>query len=164
MTWVLDGPGGAAVIRGLHVETLANDEVTIRLLADADDTHGALSTQRVTLRGGVDGASPHRHQHSTEMFYVLDGSVDLLIGDEVTTAISGDLIVVPPDLPHAFAASKGHDADLLIVITPGIERFEYFRHLARIRSGAEPAESILDVQERYDNYFVDSSTWRVARS
>jgi hypothetical protein len=30
----------------------------------------------------------------------------------------GDLAVVPPGLPRAFAAARGSDADLLIVITP----------------------------------------------
>jgi hypothetical protein len=30
------------------------------------------------------------------------------------------------------------DADILIVITPGVERFEYFRHLERIAYGKQP--------------------------
>lgn len=34
----------------------------------------------------------------------------------------GDLVVVPPGLAHAFAAAPRHDADILIVITPGVER------------------------------------------
>jgi hypothetical protein len=41
-------------------------------------------------------------------------------------------------MPHAFAAPPGSGADLLIVIIPGVERFEYFRHLARIAAGELP--------------------------
>ena len=71
--------------------------------------------------------------------------------------------VVPPGLPYAFAAARGSDADLLIVITPGIERFEYFRHLARIATGQQPPRSLLEVQALYDTFFDDGPAWRPAR-
>ncbi len=45
----------------------------------------------------------------------------------MVTMLQGDLAVVPPHMPHAFAATAGSGADLLIMITPGIERFGYFR-------------------------------------
>jgi quercetin dioxygenase-like cupin family protein len=75
---------------------------------------------------------------SAELFYLLDGTAQLLSGDRVITAERGDLVIVPPGLAHAFAAAPGHDADILIVITPGVERFEYFRHLERIAYGKRP--------------------------
>lgn len=80
------------------------------------------------------------------------------------TAERGDLVIVPPGLAHAFAAAPGHDADILIVITPGVERFEYFRHLERVAYGKVPPESLLDVQELYDTYFLNSATWNDARA
>ena len=70
---------------------------------------------------------------------------------------------MPPGLPYAFAAARGSDADLLIAITPGIERFEYFRHLARIARGQQPARSLLEVQALYDTFFDDGPAWRPAR-
>jgi len=72
--------------------------------------------------------------------------------------------VVPPGLPHAFAAAGASDTDLLIVIAPGIERFEYFRDLARIATGQQPPESLLEVQARYDTFFDNNPAWRRARS
>lgn len=65
------------------------------LLADSSSTGGALSTVRVSLEKGVDGARPHRHNRSAEMFYVLDGVVDVLAGDEIVRAEGGDVIIVP---------------------------------------------------------------------
>jgi hypothetical protein len=90
--------------------------------------------------------------------------VDVLAGDQVLTADAGALIVVLSGLPHAFAAPRGRDGELLIVITPGVERFEYFRHHARIALGQETRESLLAVQDRYDTYFLDSVDWRNARA
>jgi len=88
----------------------------------------------------------------------------VLSGTEIVTAERGDLIVVPPQLPHAFAAAYGKSAELLIVITPGVERFGYFRKLSRIAYGKEPPESLLEVQELYDTYFLASPEWDAARS
>lgn len=163
MSWMLSGPGGAAVMRAADAETMASDAVSVRMLLDSSATHGAASTVRVALRDGADGAVPHRHDRSSELFYVLGGAVDVLAGDSVLTGHEGDLIVVPPGLSHAFAAPAGHDGELLIIITPGVERFEYFRHLARIAAGQETRDSLLAVQERYDTYFLASDAWQQAR-
>jgi mannose-6-phosphate isomerase-like protein (cupin superfamily) len=149
----------SVIVRSAEAEVVGQAPSTIRLLADNSSTGGALSTQRVTLIGGRDGARPHHHAGSAEMFYMLDGMAELLSGDQVVTVERGDLVVVPPGLAHAFAAAPGHDADILIVLAPGVERFEYFRHLARIASGQVPRESLLEVQERYDTYFLNSPAW-----
>lgn len=151
----------SVIVRSADAEIIGRTPTTIRLLADAGSTGGALSTQRVTL---TDGAKPHHHANSAELFYLLDGTAQLLSGDQVVTAERGDLVIVPPGLAHAFAAAPGHDADILIVITPGVERFEYFRHLERIAYGKQPPESLLEVQELYDTYFRTSATWDKART
>ncbi|MFJ8863668.1 cupin domain-containing protein [Streptomyces sp. NPDC102451] len=152
------------VVREADAEVIGQAPTTIRLLADSSATGGALSTQRVTLTEGADGAGPHRHANSAELFYLLDGTAQLLSGDQVVTAGRGDLVVVPPNVPHAFAAAPGENADILIVITPGVERFEYFRHLERIAYGKVPPESLLEVQELYDTYFLQSEPWTATRA
>jgi len=95
---------------------------------------------------------------------VLEGAVQVLSGSDIVTAEQGDLIVVPPNLAHAFAAARGKSADLLVVIAPGVERFEYFRQLERIAFGKQPPESLRDVQELYDTYFLRSAEWEAART
>ncbi|WP_369392039.1 cupin domain-containing protein [Streptomyces sp. CG1] len=153
----------SVIVRAAEAEVVGRAPTTVRLLADSSATGGALSTQRVTLTQGADGAKPHWHDHCAEMFFLLDGAADILSGEDVVTAGPGDLVVVPPGKPHAFAAVPGADADLLIVITPGVERFEYFRHLRRIALGEATPESLLEVQELYDNHFLESAVWDARR-
>jgi hypothetical protein len=74
------------------------------------------------------------------------------------------LVIVLPNVPHAFAAAPGENAGILIVITPGVEHFAYFSHLERIAYGKLPPESLLDVQELYDTYFLRSEPWTAART
>ncbi|GIH47641.1 Mannose-6-phosphate isomerase, cupin superfamily [Microbispora rosea] len=164
MSLVVPRFADSVIVRSADAEVIGRTPTTIRLLADSSATGGALSAQRVTLTDGADGAAPHHHAGSAELFYLLDGRAQLLSGDEVVTAERGDLVIVPPGLAHAFAAAPGHDADILIVITPGVERFEYFRHLERIAYGKQPLESLLEVQELYDNHLRTSAAWNAARS
>jgi quercetin dioxygenase-like cupin family protein len=150
------------VVREEEAEIVGVASVTGRLYADSSATGGALSSQRITLLRGAAGATPHHHTGSSELFYVVSGTAEMLTGQRVLTAREGDMVVVPPGTVHAFAAAPASDADLLIILTPGVERFEYFRHLQRIASGAAPLESILEVQDLYDNHFDDSPAWQQA--
>jgi quercetin dioxygenase-like cupin family protein len=148
------------VSRAADVEKLHFPAQAIHLLADRADTGGAVSFVRSTLAAGADGARPHTHKTTTELFYMLDGRLDVLAGDEVVSLGKGDLASVPPDTMHAFAAAKGTAADVLIIVTPGIERrFDYFRLLQRVVSGEAQVADVLASQERFDNWFAASPAW-----
>jgi hypothetical protein len=53
------GPHSPVVVRAAEAEYLP--DIGTYLLADSSATHGALSTHRVQLGRGQDGAVPHRH-------------------------------------------------------------------------------------------------------
>ncbi|CAM3571717.1 cupin domain-containing protein [Tsukamurella ocularis] len=132
----------------------------VALFADASATGGAASVQRVHLPAGADGASPHFHTRSTEVFYVLDGSLEMLVGDDLRVVEAGGLAVIPPNTVHAFAAGPAAPAAALIVLTPGVERFGYFRKLRDVATGAAAPSDLMAAQDEYDNHFVDSPIWR----
>ena len=47
------------------------------------------------------GPSLHRHRYE-EVFVLREGVVTFTIGDDERVAHPGDIVVVPPDTPHAF--------------------------------------------------------------
>ena len=163
MTLIVPSFDDAIVVREAEAEVLGMAQLSTRLLADSDATGGALSVMRTTMGGGIEGARPHTHSKSAELFYILDGQVQLLAGDQVITASKGDLVVVPPDMAHAFATPPAHTADFLIVQAPGLPRFDYFRLVERLRRGEATLSELLASQEIYDNHFLDSPAWRAAR-
>ncbi|MFC8126014.1 cupin domain-containing protein [Streptomyces sp. NPDC057302] len=130
------------------------------LLEDSRATGGLLGANRLVLPPGADGTRPHRHRLSTELFYVLDGTMEFLVDDTLTAVGKGALIVVPPGTVHAFGASADGPAEFFAVLTPGIERFGYFRQLGRIARGEAGWDSMDDLHERYDVHFVGGSRWR----
>lgn len=162
MSATLTGSYPPVLVRTRDAERL--DLIGHVLLADSSATGGALTSHRVALARGADGAVPHRHDHASELFYILDGAFDLLVDDDVLTATAGDLLVVPPGVAHAFAAHRGFAAKALVIATPGIERFDYFRHVVRRREGSEPPEVLAGLQARFDTHFLDSAAWQRVRT
>jgi len=152
------------IIRHEQAELLELPAAAFRLLADSEATQGTLSANRLSLDTGADGAKPHHHALSWELFYVIDGTMEFLLDDRLSVVAAGDLVLVPPRLPHAFGAAPGSTADVLVVIAPGVERFGYFRHLQRIALGQESADSLASEQDRYDVHFTDSVTWTATRT
>ena len=135
----------------------------ITLLADANDTFGHLTSNLTRFEAGSDGAPPHFHERGAELFFVIDGALEMLLDDEVQIFGKGDLVVVPPRVPHAFGPATGSHAEVLIVCAPGRERFEYYRLLDRLHRGEATGEDVAATQDRFDNHYVDSPTWQAAR-
>ncbi|MFG1674227.1 cupin domain-containing protein [Micromonospora sp. NPDC049282] len=155
----------ATLVRAGDAEMLDADPTSvITLLADPEHTGERLTSNRSLLKQGTDGAPPHLHKHSAEMFFILDGSLQMLIGNEVTVLNKDDFLVVPPGTPHAFAPAPGCDADVLVVLTPGRERFEYYRLLDRAHRGEATWAEVAATGDRFDNHYVDSPAWREARA
>jgi mannose-6-phosphate isomerase-like protein (cupin superfamily) len=159
MTFPVPSFDDTLVVRAEDAELIGWTSVRIRLLADSPDTGGALSVMRTRVEADAEAAKPHTHTKSAELFYVLEGQSEILTGDRILTADEGDLVVVPPNQVHAFGTPAGHATELLIVQTPGLERFEYFRLVERLRRGEATIEELMATQELYDNHFVDSPEW-----
>jgi mannose-6-phosphate isomerase-like protein (cupin superfamily) len=150
----------AVLVRAADAEVLSSDPGSvITLLADADETGGLLTSNRSLLRAGSDGAPPHFHERAAELFFVLAGSLQVLLGERVVTLEAGDLLVVPPRVPHAFAPAPGAEADVLFVFTPGKPRSDYYRLLDRVYAGDADAQEIVATQDRFDNHYVESAAW-----
>ncbi len=148
--------------RAAEAETAADPSSVITLLADAGDTGGLLTCYRSTFARGAVGAPPHFHTAAAEMFHVIGGSLQVLVGEEIRVLDEGDFLLVPPRTPHAFAAAPGATADVLFTFTPGLPRFDYLRLLGRVMRGEADPREIAESSERYDNHYVDSPVWREA--
>lgn len=148
--------------RAAEAETTSDPSSVMTLFADSGDTGGRLTSYRSTFAKGAIGAPAHLHTRASELFFVIDGSLQVLLGEEVTVLEAGDFLVVPPNTPHAFAAAPGATADVLFVFTPGAARFDYLRLLGRVMRGEADPQEIKDSSERFDNHYVDSPVWREA--
>ncbi|MFF8373243.1 cupin domain-containing protein [Streptomyces lydicus] len=155
-------PLEAVLTRHADAETCADPSSVMTLLADSDGTAGGCTSYRSTFAKGAIGAPAHFHTRASELFFVISGALQVLVGEEVTVLEAGDFLAVPPHTPHAFAAAPGCEADVLFVFTPGMGRFDYLRLLGRVMRGEADPKEIAESSERFDNHYVDSPVWRAA--
>jgi len=83
----------------------------------AEDTKGAYEVCEERCPAGF-ASRPHKHTVSHETFYVLEGRATFLLGKEKHKGETGDLIHIPPGVPHQMiAGNKG--VRVLMVYSPG---------------------------------------------
>ena len=117
-------PGAAVFPFSRHADTApcywAHDGMWT-VLADGAATDGSYSLFERVLRQGS-GETPHVHVGTDEVFYMLDGVIEVLLGDHIATAGKGDLIFIPRGEVHGFAV-RSATCRLLNLYTPsGFER------------------------------------------
>lgn len=146
------------LVRADDAEVLGAAPMSIRLLADGDGNGGGISASRTVMAKGTQGALPHHHEHTMEMFFIIEGGLHVLTGNRVVTARTGDFLLVPPNTTHAFATPEDTGVDMLFLM-PGVARADYFRMIDRIRNGTADPQEILDSADVFDNHFHPSPEW-----
>ena len=96
------GPHLPVIVRANDAEYLP--DIRHYLLADSSATNGARSAHRVQLGRSENGAVPHRHNNSSELFFMLDGTLDVLVGSEIlprvpATCLSSPRNAITPSAP-----------------------------------------------------------------
>ena len=56
---------------------------------------------------GYDGPDPHTHDGHTDSFYVLEGELELTLGEETFFGGPGTFVAAPPGVPHGFKVPPG---------------------------------------------------------
>jgi mannose-6-phosphate isomerase-like protein (cupin superfamily) len=80
-----------------HPLRVVGEKITV--LANAEST----GSVELFLEEGPEGAGPPPHFHAwDEAYYVLEGAVDVLMGDRMQTVGQGELVFVPGGTLHTF--------------------------------------------------------------
>lgn len=60
----------------------------------------------------------HTHETASEMFYVVEGSAQITLGDTKQSIKAGDLMIVPKGMLHSIKSDKGLLKAVLITMPP----------------------------------------------
>jgi quercetin dioxygenase-like cupin family protein len=97
--------------------------VPTRVLATAEQTGGAFGLIEHVIPAG-DESPWHVHHGEDESFYVVEGQVTFLCGDQKVRAGPGTFVYGPREIPHGFRVEGTQPARILLQCTPG--GFEHF--------------------------------------
>ena len=104
---------------GKTISVLGN---TYTYKAAKKETGGAYALIETTIVG--DGPPPHIHSTEEEAFYVLEGELNVLVGERTVTATAGAFVLVPRGTVHTFSKAGTASAKMLTIISPaGFEKF-----------------------------------------
>ena len=108
----MEGETDAIVSRpGVQVIERELSRVEVRAVTEQ------LSVLNLDVEAGWPGVAPHVHADHADAFYVIDGTVEFLLGGETVRAEPRTLVVAPPGVEHGLAAA-GAPARLLNLHAP----------------------------------------------
>ncbi|TCV08169.1 cupin domain [Sphingobacterium alimentarium] len=87
--------------------------------ADENETNEKYSISEWWLEPNSDGAGAHQHEDNDEVFYVLEGTTSILIGDKWIDADKGTFIRIPAKTIHDFANRTDKRTGVLNFFVPG---------------------------------------------
>ncbi|MEE1757465.1 cupin domain-containing protein [Streptomyces sp. SP18CS02] len=160
-------PDGLLVPTG-HGRTLRTPAQEVTFKVTGEHSRAASSFEVVVPPGFDVGA--HVHTRSEELFYVLEGELDVLAfeprvrsaddwrhwespaGRRSVRATPGTVIVVPPGCPHAFANRTDTPAKMFFQASPPPDHERYFEELLGIldAGGSPDHAAIAALRARYD--------------
>ncbi len=141
------------VIKGSNGKLLSvlGSPVTIKLRGE--DTGGAFS-QVIAGANPNDGPPLHVHHNEDEAFYVLEGELEIRIGDELHAATPGTLVYGPKGIPHTFRNVGSTYAEMLVTLIPaGFENFFEEAHELGL-AGPPQVDDVVAAGRKYDLDFL----------
>ncbi len=87
--------------------------------ADENETDEKYSISEWWLEPHADGPGPHRHETNDEVFYVLEGTTSIRIGDEWIDAEKGTFVRIPAQTIHDFKNQSDTKTGVLNFFIPG---------------------------------------------
>ncbi len=85
---------------GQDIDTIQSEGVTYHLKVASWETAGAYEVWEMVFDKGVE-VNYHEHHASFESFYLTKGSIEVTLANKTFTAKAGDLVHVPPGMPHS---------------------------------------------------------------
>ena len=123
---------------------------SVTIKATGEDTNNSFYLGETVVQPGFPGPPPHTHERLHDMFYVLEGTLTMRLGDETIELAEGGFVCVPPGVVHTFSNPGPTSVRLLNFNTPaGWEN--YMRDLgAALAHGTPSSEEIGRIASRYD--------------
>jgi quercetin dioxygenase-like cupin family protein len=131
---------------GKKMRVMGND-VTVKLTKQ--ETNGEYYLFEVVTPPGV-GVPPHVHQHEDEIIEVVEGELEVQLGDQVYQAKAGALIHFVRYAPHGFRNTSPNPCRTRWTVIPGQSFEQFFNELGALPEGQPDLEKVAAIFAKYD--------------
>ena len=124
----------------------------MRVLLTTETTGGAISVIMAWHKPG-EGPPDHVHFRQEEMFFIVEGTYELTVGGETSTAGPGTVVFIPHNVVHRFRNVGDATACMLDWSLPGGQD-HYFRAVSELAAGGGfTAEKVMEISKKFDTNF-----------
>ncbi len=99
---------------------------TYTFLATTAETDGAYFVLEAMVPPDA-GPPPHIHHDQLETLYIVEGQLEIMVGDQVHEAKAGDFVHIPKGTPHRFLNRSQTPAKMLATFVPAGKAEQFFR-------------------------------------
>ncbi len=102
------------------------------------------------------GSGPplHLHHNEDETFYVLEGEVTILVGQERLDLVAGDFLFAPREIPHAYVI-RSERARMLVTASPGGVEQVFVNHGVPVTGSEPPTDSVMPPMDELVRLFAE---------
>ena len=93
---------------------------------------------------------PHIHPDQDEFIYVFEGTFDLFLDGEETTATNGDLIKLPRGKAHGIFNNSDSDVTCFFWVSPTQQLFELFKKI----DGVPDPDEVVRLASEHNVHFL----------
>lgn len=128
----------------------------IVIKAGGPDTNGSVGFVEATSAPGF-VAPPHIHHDCDEMFYVLEGEFEFVLGDGTVRAPAGSFVFIPRGTVHSPRVFGDRAGKVVFAFVPGGAE-QFFLEMSQLPPGPDGKPDMALLQkisrERYNSEFV----------
>ena len=146
-------PLQATIVKPEQALPLKAFGLDLRVLLTTEATAGAISVLMGWHKPG-EGPSDHVHFSQEEIFFILEGTYELTVGDQTTTGGPGTIVFIPRNVVHRFKNVGDTTACMLDWSLPGGQD-RYFKAISELGAGGGfTSEKVTEINEKFDTTFL----------
>src|SRR5262245_45981493 len=124
----------------------------MKVLLSTEATGGAISVLMAWHKPG-EGPPDHVHFSQEEMFFIIEGTYEITVDGQTTTAGPGTIVFIPGSTVHRFKNVGDTTARMLDWSLPGGQD-HYFNEIAALAaSDGFSGEKVMEISKKFDTNF-----------
>lgn len=146
-------PLQATIVKPEQALSIKPFGLDVKVLLTTEATGGAISVLMGWLKPG-EGPSDHVHFSQEEIFFIVEGTYELTVGDQTTTAGPGTIVFIPRNVVHRFKNIGDTTACMLDWSLPGGQD-HYFKAISELTAGGGfTGENVMEINKKFDTKFL----------
>jgi quercetin dioxygenase-like cupin family protein len=145
-------PPQAIIVKPEQALAIKPFGLDMKVLLSTEATGGAISVLMARHKPGEDPPD-HVHFNQEEMFFVVEGTYELTVGDQTSTVGPGTIVFIPRNVVHRFKNVGDTTACMLDWSLPGGQD-HYFKEISELAAnGGFTAEKAMEINKKFDTKF-----------